>query len=379
MPQLSFRLLIFTLLATICVVNGSRIPLQQRKLINRNPTLFNVRQTSAGPGGMADGEVVRGYYGDNVYVGTVSIGTPAQNFSVVLDTGSSDLWIPGSRCRHDCKDKNRFDYDQSTTFVPYTGDFSIQYGEGYAKGSYGQDNVCLTPNICIPDQVFGIAKKFDKDFAETDNADGVLGLGLPALSVSGYPPPFIQAVIEGITKPIFSFYIHKTADDGQVGGDLVYGEQDSVNCEPVTEWLPMIGSEYYIVQFKHVSMNGKPISNEPVMAVPDSGTSLLTLPSNLFKIFLHEVNDIVEEVQGNYVAYCSDVSKLPTFTFHTADRVYTLTPLDYTFDLGQNVCSVDVGSFDDIPHMILGDPFMRTYCTVFDIGNSRIGFPGHSN
>lgn len=54
------------------------------------------------------------------YYGVISLGSPPQNFTVEIDTGSSLLWVPSTACStDDCLEHRRYNATaSSTSFTP---------------------------------------------------------------------------------------------------------------------------------------------------------------------------------------------------------------------------------------------------------------------
>lgn len=84
-----------------------------------------------------------------VYTVDVGIGTPTQNITVVLDTGSETLWVNPdcSNLRSSqqslCDENAPFDYTQSSTIEDLGAQGDLSYGSGEAVLEYVTDIVTL--------------------------------------------------------------------------------------------------------------------------------------------------------------------------------------------------------------------------------------------
>lgn len=74
----------------------------------------------------------------------LGIGTPAQPFRLVIDTGSANLWVPGSQCSSlECTQRAQYNPQQSSTSQVLGKQVPISYGAGQVNSVLVQDVVSL--------------------------------------------------------------------------------------------------------------------------------------------------------------------------------------------------------------------------------------------
>jgi cathepsin D len=325
-------------------------------------------------------------YQDAQYYGPITIGTPPQPFTVIFDTGSSNLWIPSSTCPLvdvACQTHEKYDHTQSSTYVANGTVFSIQYGSGACSGFLSEDVVNIG-GLNVKGQTFGEATHEPGISFVVAKFDGLLGFGYDSISVDRVTPVWYNILSQGLVdQPIFSFWLSQNANDA-VGGELTLGGVDSSRYTGSFSYAPLTAETYWQFQLGDVQLGGTSLGwcdgLDTCQAICDSGTSLIVGPSE-------KVNDLNKKLGATVVngegifPDCSVIDKLPDVTFVINGASFTLTPQDYVLQVtseGQTEC---LSGFDGMdlppgigPQYILGDVFIATYTAVFDYGNTRVGW-----
>jgi saccharopepsin len=331
-----------------------------------------------------------------MYAAQVAVGTPRQTFSVVMDTGSSNLWVPDSLCTDfavspSCALQNRYRNASSSTF--YNGcpcsscGLFIPYGSGTVLGTLSMDTVEVG-GVVLSNTSFG------RVYAEPGNVsewgapifDGILGLAYPIIAMpffSMLPGPFDEMMTRKIVpEPLFSIFLSSVEND--TTSYVAFGEIPKENYEgelitvPQDLLQPELG--YWCVGVNAIKVGGavQP-STSGIIGVIDTGTSLIAGPPAV-------VNPIIAQINAS--SDCSNVHLLPniSFTFDLGwgqSHDFVLTPEQYTYrqkfsDGEPDQCECGLFAFDAgeglLPLWILGDPFLRSYFAVFNRGTNQLKF-----
>lgn len=308
------------------------------------------------------------------FVGQVSVGTPPQPFDVVFDTGSSNLWINGDECTvKSCTDKPQFTTTASSSFIDTRRHMNVTFGSGSVAGKIVQDTVTLGP-VMVDHQRWGMITKelgsvFEMDF------EGLLGLSLPALAGNVYTPVFDNIIKQQRLKSNkFSFYY----DPNDIQSKVIFGEPSTDYYHGPIQYIDIDARSpgYWQVEMEDIYAvkDGKetPLgmcTGSPCKAVADTGTSLLTTPTETLPTLL-------KHFQGR--AGCK-LDTLPHMKFVLQDKSgkysFTLSPEEYLDSTDS--CEVAAMSLDvDVPRgplYILGNVFMQKYLTVYSRDPNQLG------
>ncbi|KAL4739663.1 aspartic peptidase domain-containing protein [Aspergillus similis] len=309
------------------------------------------------------------------YFSEIQLGTPPQTFKVVLDTGSSNLWVPSSECGSiACYLHQKFDSSASSTYKKNGSEFAIKYGSGSLSGFVSKDNLQI-----------GDLKVKGQDFAEATSEpglafafgrfDGILGLGFDTISVNKIVPPFYNMIHQGLLdEPVFAFYLGDANKDGD-SSVATFGGIDKDHYEGELIKIPLRRKAYWEVDLDAIALGDEVAELENTGVILDTGTSLIALPSNLAEMINTEIG-ATKGFTGQYSIDCAKRDSLPDLTFTLTGHNFTIGPYDYTLEVQGSCISAFMGM--DFPEpvgplAILGDAFLRKWYSVYDLGNGAVG------
>jgi len=374
----------------LAVVDASRIQLGKTPfkrgdpLSRRNALLHKYSPQSVDAAGSTT--VYLTDYEDTQYYGPITLGTPPQNFTVVFDTGSSNLWVPSVNCAvtdFACRTHNQYNSSQSSTYVANGQSFSIEYGSGSLKGYLSQDTLGVG-DFSIVNQVFAEATQEPGLTFVAAKFDGILGLAFESISVDHVTPVFYNMMSqELVAQDLFSVWLSQS-DTASVGGELLFGAIDPSRYTGSVSYVPLTVETYWEFHMDDFQESGSSLgwcsTASPCKAIADTGTSLITGPTSYMDSLNKQLGAFVLLGEGIF-PNCDILTTGPTITIVLNGVDFPLLPTDYVIQVTEDGVTTCVSGFYGLdipppngPLYILGDVFIAKYYTIFDYGNKQVGF-----
>ncbi|GAV54356.1 hypothetical protein ZYGR_0AL00880 [Zygosaccharomyces rouxii] len=326
------------------------------------------------------------YYSASIY-----LGTPGQELSVLLDTGSSDLWVPQSGGFHcpdesDCQsDSGNFDPSSSSSFKKNdtVDGFSIQYGDNsYAAGYWATDDLRVG-DITVKDMTIAVAD-------DTNSSDAVFGISYRGLESSIFSNdlqdpheyenfPYLLKDQGIVKRNAYSLYLNAP---GASDGSVLFGGVDHNKYSGNLYTVPVLENEggpdpwqRFVVAVRGVGVKGNQeqttLTTTPFVGLLDSGTTAVYLPE--------PVADMIAKAYGGsfdddpevlaYIIQCPGNDEKLVFNFGGFNIETSLA--NYITERHGDQCLLNIVPSDG-EMAILGDYFLRDAYVVYDMDNNEI-------
>ncbi|KAF8998527.1 aspartic peptidase domain-containing protein [Cyathus striatus] len=329
---------------------------------------------------------------DASYFGSLAIGTPPRSFNVILDTGSSDLWVADANCdllSSGCGNiTTRYNSDNSSTFTDLNTTFKITYGSGQAFGELGEDVVQMA-GFEVSNQVFARCDDVSTGLV-TDPVSGLLGLAYQSIATSGAMPFWETLASQGAwDEPLMGFHLTRynnatVSSSEEPGGQFNMGFTNSTLYTGDIDYVNLTDNgSYWLLQMLSINVQGNTIElpqNESSHAAIDTGTTLIGGPSAM-------VSQIFQQIPGSQAGggsfsgfYLFPCNTTVDVSLNFGSKSWSISPAD--FNIGTYCCDLCVGAFFDVdsgqssrmPSWIVGDTLLKNVYSVFRYSPPSVGF-----
>ncbi|KAL6304721.1 family A1 protease [Sparassis latifolia] len=318
------------------------------------------------------------------YVASAYIGNPPTEYSLLIDTGSSNTWVGAGQ-----------PYVESSTTVD-TGDLVlVGYGSGAFFGREVIDQMTLGPSLTIVNQSIGAAL-LSKGF---DGVDGILGIGPQDLTcgtlvtdmTACIPTVLDNAWTQGLISNYevgISFVPATSPSDTSTSGEISFGGVDqskfggNLQYVPITSTSP--ASNY--VGIDQSVYYGDQLILDTTSGIVDTGTTLLLLASDAFGMYQNATGATMDQTTGLLQITPAQYEQLQSMYFDIGGNRYELTP---NAQIWPRVLNEALGGEAGAIYLIVSDSgspsgqgldfingmkFLERFYAVYDVGNERVGF-----
>ncbi|CAK9781770.1 acid protease [Cutaneotrichosporon oleaginosum] len=359
--------------------------------------------SDANPGGQAQGGssnnnapagdiTLMNYNRDQGYATPVKVGTPAQQFLVVADTGSQDFVLFDESCRG-CEGHPLFVDSRSSTFQPTSTPMYEAYGTGEASGIWALDRVEMG-GYFVNDQPIALVQQGTVARYMGSQLSGIMGLGVPSISLQGpngpamkAPPPFWITTAENVwTDKQFGVFLARTNIDPSrymlgssltetseaSGGVLTLGGVNRRLFTGEIKYMPANTTYWWQLPLEGFSANGKKFNARLAPTVIDTGSTAIMMPDAAVRAFHAQIPGAQEpNNDGSWVIPCDTTATASFFFGGMEYPIQTADILRGALAQDPRFCLSNVGPGP----WLLGAAFMKNYYTAFRMApEPQIGF-----
>ncbi|KAJ7515284.1 hypothetical protein O6H91_22G009200 [Diphasiastrum complanatum] len=329
----------------------------------------------------------------------LQLGTPAQTFQVIVDTGSDLVWIQCKPCTR-CYSQQGPIFSPSSSSSSYaklscssqpcqqlstsscsssTCRYVYQYGDQSAtKGDFSTETISLTTtkrsSQQIPNFAFGCGHTNGGSFG---GAAGIVGLGQGPISLTSQLGSLIQNR--------FSYCLVSFDDAPSKTSPLLFGSAASLP-ESGVKSTPILkkGSTYYYVGLEGISVGGQKLSANMLSGtIFDSGTTLTLLEDSAYSAVLSAFQSAINlpTVDGSSIGLdlCFDVTglrsfKVPVLSLHFMESDLNPPAANYFVLADSNTLCLAMGSSGGLSLSIIGNIMQQNHHILYDRASSTISF-----